>query len=249
MLYKLQFGELLPYWDVLLQGLIFTIVLTVVSTLAGIAVGTADASARTFGPKWLGGLVAVYVELIRNTPFIVQLFFIFFGLPALGIKLNETTAVFLAMVINLGAYSTEIIRAGIEAVPKGHIEAGISPAMTKWEVLRHIILKQAFQKIYPAQSSQIIIVMLGSAVVSQISAQDLTYAANFIASRNFRNFEVYLLTRLRLRPSSHVASQELDTSTPTLATQAELVALAYLLLAMLTRSLLRGLGRILFKAK
>jgi polar amino acid transport system permease protein len=210
----------LPYWSVLLQGLAFTIVLTAVSTVAGIAVGTACASARTFGPKWLHGPIAAYVELIRNTPFIVQLFFIFFGLPAAGVKLDESTAAFLAMTINLGAYSTEIIRAGIEAVPKGHIEAGLSLAMTKWEVLRHIILKQAFQKIYPALSSQIIIVMLGSAVVSQISAQDLTYAANFIASRNFRNFEVYLL-----------------------------VALAYLLLAIAVRSLLRGLGRFLFRAK
>ena len=220
MIYKLQFAELLPYWNVLLWGLAFTVVLTLVSTVAGIAVGTACASARTFGPKWLGGPISAYVELIRNTPFIVQLFFIFFGLPAAGVKLDEATAAFLAMTINLGAYSTEIIRAGIEAVPKGHIEAGLSLAMTKWEVLRHIILKQAFQKIYPALSSQIIIVMLGSAVVSQISAQDLTYAANFIASRNFRNFEVYLL-----------------------------VALAYLVLAIFTRSLLRGLGRILFKAK
>ena len=220
MSYKLQFAELLPYWNVLLQGLVFTIVLTVVSTVAGIAVGTAGASARTFGPVWLGRVVAVYVELIRNTPFIVQLFFIFFGLPALGVKLSETTAAFLAMVINLGAYSTEIIRAGIEAVPKGHIEAGLSLAMTKWEVLRRIVLNQAFRKIYPALSSQIIIVMLGSAVVSQISAEDLTYAANFVASRNFRNFEVYLLA-----------------------------ALAYLLLAMLTRSLLRALGRVIFKAR
>jgi polar amino acid transport system permease protein len=220
MIYKLQFADLLPYWSVLLQGLAFTIVLTAVSTVAGIAVGTACASARTFGPKWLHGPIAAYVELIRNTPFIVQLFFIFFGLPAAGVKLDESTAAFLAMTINLGAYSTEIIRAGIEAVPKGHIEAGLSLAMTKWEVLRHIILKQAFQKIYPALSSQIIIVMLGSAVVSQISAQDLTYAANFIASRNFRNFEVYLL-----------------------------VALAYLLLAIAVRSLLRGLGRFLFRAK
>ena len=131
MSYKLQFAELLPYWNVLLQGLVFTIVLTVVSTVVGIAVGTAGASARTFGPVWLGRVVAVYVELIRNTPFIVQLFFIFFGLPALGLKLSETTAAFLAMVINLGAYSTEIIRAGIEAVPKGHIEAGLSLAMTQ----------------------------------------------------------------------------------------------------------------------
>ena len=79
-----------------------------------------------------------YVELIRNTPFIVQLFFIFFGLPAAGVMLSETTAAFLAMTINLGAYSTEIIRAGIQAVPKGHIEAGVSLAMTKWEVLRHM---------------------------------------------------------------------------------------------------------------
>jgi polar amino acid transport system permease protein len=220
MIYKLKFGDLLPYWDVLLWGLVFTLVLTAVSTIAGIVVGTLGASARTFGPKWLGRLVAVYVELIRNTPFIVQLFFIFFGLPAAGLKLDESTAAFLAMTINLGAYSTEIIRAGIEAVPRGHIEAGVSLAMTKWQVLRHIILKQAFQKVYPALSSQIIIVMLGSAVVSQISAQDLTYAANLVASRNFRNFEVYLL-----------------------------VALTYLLLAMLMRALLRGVGSKLFKAK
>jgi polar amino acid transport system permease protein len=219
MTYHLQFSALLPYWRVLVDGLVFTIVLTMVSTIAGIAVGTAGASARTFGPPWIGRVVIVYVELIRNTPFIVQLFFIFFGLPALGLTLNETTAAFLAMTVNLGAYSTEIIRAGIEAVPKGHLEAGDSLAMSKWEVLRYIVLKQAFRKIYPALSSQIIIVMLGSAVVSQISAQDLTYAANFVASRNFRNFEVYIL-----------------------------VSVVYLLLAIATRAVLRGLGRYLFKA-
>ncbi len=196
MTYHLEFSALMPHWQDLAWGLWFTIVLTVVSTVAGIAVGTLGASARTFGPRWLGGIVRAYVELIRNTPFIVQLFFIFFGLPALGLKLSETTAAFLAMVINLGAYSTEIIRAGIEAVPKGHIEAGASLAMSRFEVLRYIVLRQAFAKIYPALSSQIIIVMLGSAVVSQISAPDLTYAANFIQSRNFRAFEVYLVVAL-----------------------------------------------------
>lgn len=219
MTYKLQFAELLPYWRILLGGLVFTIVLTIMSTAAGIAVGIAGGAARTFGPPWLGRVMAVYVELIRNTPFIIQLFFIFFGLPAAGVKLSESMAAFLAMVINLGAYSTEIIRAGIEAVPKGHIEAGVSLAMSKWEVLRHVVLRQAFRKVYPALSSQIIIVMLGSAVVSQISAPDLTYAANFVQSRNFRAFEVYFLA-----------------------------ALLYLLLAIITRALLRGLGRRLFKA-
>jgi polar amino acid transport system permease protein len=215
--YKLEFAELLPYWDVLALGLLFTIVLTLVSTVVGVSLGTAAASARTFGPRWLGHVVDVYVELIRNTPFLVQLFFIFFGLPSIGLKLTETQAAFLAMVINLGAYSTEIIRAGIEAVPKGHIEAGVSLAMTKWEVLRHVVLKQAFQKVYPALSSQIIIVMLGSSVVSQISAEDLTYAANFIQSRNFRAFEVYLVATL-----------------------------LYLLLAIAMRAILRGIGRVVF---
>lgn len=217
MTYQLQFAELLPYWDVLLRGLIFTIVLTVVSTVAGVAVGTAGAAARTFGPKWLDPFVAAYVELIRNTPFIVQLFFIFFGLPAAGVKLSETSAAFVAMVVNLGAYSTEIIRAGIEAVPKGHLEAGASLAMSRMQILRYVMLKQAFQKIYPALASQIIIVMLGSAVVSQISAEDLTYAANYIQSRNFRAFEVYLV-----------------------------VAVLYLLLSIAARALLRGVGRVIF---
>lgn len=217
MTYVLQFGELLPYWDALAWGLLFTVVLTAVSTVAGIAVGTAGAAARSFGPRWLDIAVGAYVELIRNTPFIVQLFFVFFGLPAAGVKLTETQAAFLAMVINLGAYSTEIIRAGIEAVPKGHLEAGASLAMSRMQVLRYIVLKQAFQKIYPALSSQIIIVMLGSAVVSQISAEDLTYAANFIQSRNFRAFEVYFT-----------------------------VTLLYLLLAIAARALLRGIGRAIF---
>ena len=215
--YTLVFGDLLPYWDVLLHGLIFTIVLTIVSTVAGIALGTAGAAGRAFGPRWLDWVIGAYVEVIRNTPFIVQLFFIFFGLPAAGIKLSETVAAFLAMTINLGAYSTEIIRAGIQAVPKGHIEAGESLAMSRLQILRYIVLKQAFQKIYPALSSQIIIVMLGSAVVSQISAEDLTYAANYIQSRNFRAFEVYLV-----------------------------VAALYLLLAIGARALLRGVGRAIF---
>jgi polar amino acid transport system permease protein len=212
--YTLVFGDLVPYWGVLLHGLIFTIVLTAVSTIAGIALGTAGASARAFGPTWLDWLVGAYVEIIRNTPFIVQLFFIFFGLPAAGVKLSETVAAFLAMTINLGAYSTEIIRAGIQAVPKGHIEAGESLAMSRLQILRYVVLKQAFQKIYPALSSQIVIVMLGSAVVSQISAEDLTYAANYIQSRNFRAFEVYLV-----------------------------VTLLYLLLAIAARAILRGIGR------
>ena len=217
MILKLHFADLLPYWDTIANGLAFTIVLTAVSTAAGILLGTIGAWARSFGPRWLGAIFGVYVELIRNTPFIVQLFFIFFGLPAAGVRLTETVAAFLAMTINLGAYSTEIIRAGVDAVPKGHVEAGASLAMSRIEIFRHIILKQAYAKIWPALSSQIIIVMLGSAVVSQISAEDLTYAANFIQSRNFRAFEAYFTA-----------------------------AALYLILAIAVRALLRGLGNRIF---
>ena len=138
--------------------------------------------------------VGAYVELIRNTPFIVQLFFIFFGLPSLGLRLSEWEAAVLAMVINLGAYSTEIIRAGIQAIPHGQLEAAAALAMSRLETFRHVVLRPALGKVWPALSSQIIIVMLGSAVCSQISTEELSFAANFIQSRNFRAFETYLIT-------------------------------------------------------
>ena len=183
------------FWDILSNLLIatqWTIVLSLIAFLCGGIVGLILLFMRTSGIAPLEWFTKVYIEFFQGTPLLMQLFLFFFGIALFG----------------------------IEAVPKGHIEAGLSLAMSKWEVLRRIVLNQAFRKIYPALSSQIIIVMLGSAVVSQISAEDLTYAANFVASRNFRNFEVYLLA-----------------------------ALAYLLLAMLTRSLLRALGRVIFKAR
>jgi polar amino acid transport system permease protein len=142
------------------------------------------------------GIFGVYVELIRNTPFLVQLFFIFFGLPSLGLQISEWQAAVLAMVINLGAYSTEIIRAGIQAIPRGQLEAAAALAMTRFEAFRHVVLLPALGKVWPALSSQIIIVMLGSAVCSQIATEELSFAANFIQSRNFRAFETYALTTL-----------------------------------------------------
>jgi polar amino acid transport system permease protein len=127
---------------------------------------------------------------------LVQLFFIFFGLPALGLRLGELEAAALTMVLNLGAYSAEIVRAGIQAVPPGQIEAAESLAMSRLQIFRHVILVPALQKIWPALSSQIVIVMLGSSVCSQIAAEDLTFAANFIQSRTFRAFEVFFVATL-----------------------------------------------------
>lgn len=110
--------------------------------------------------------------------------------------MTEWQAAVLAMVINLGAYSTEIIRAGIQAIPRGQLEAASALAMTRFETFRHVILRPALAKVWPALSSQIVIVMLGSAVCSQIATEELSFAANFIQSRNFRAFETYLFTTL-----------------------------------------------------
>ena len=194
--YHFDFSDLWGYREVFLKGIWLTAVLTVVGCGLGIGVGIAGAASRQYGPPWLRVIVGTYVELMRNTPFIVQLFFIFFGLPALGVKLGEVQAAIIAMVINLGAYSTEIIRAGLAATPKGQVEAGETLALSGPQIFRHVILAPALRRIWPALSSQCVIVMLGSAVCSQISAEELTFAANFIASRNFRNFEVYFVTTI-----------------------------------------------------
>ncbi|MGA0569530.1 amino acid ABC transporter permease [Variovorax sp. VNK109] len=193
MLIELNFGAVLSQWPLLLRGVLWTLALTAIATVIGMVVGTACAWARSGGPAWLEWVVGTYVELIRNTPFIVQLFFIFFGLPALGIKLTPEAASVLTMVINLGAYSTEIIRAGIEATPRGQIEAAQSLALGRMQTFMHVVLPPALRKVWPAMTSQIIIVMLGSAVCGQISTPELSYAANLIQSRNFRAFEAFII--------------------------------------------------------
>jgi polar amino acid transport system permease protein len=140
--------------------------------------------------RWI---VGAYVEAIRNTPFLIQLFMVFFGLPALGLRLDADTAALLAMVINVGAYATEIVRAGIENITRGQIEAGRALGLKPLQVFRHIVLMPAIQTVYPALTSQFILIMLNSSVCSAIAADELTAAANDIQSRSFRSFEVYFV--------------------------------------------------------
>lgn len=192
----LDFGAVLAEWPALLRGAAFTLLLSALAAAGGLLLGVACGWARAWGPKPLQHAVGVYVELIRNTPFIVQLFFIFFGLPSLGVKLTPEIASVLAMVINLGAYAAEIVRAGIEGTPKGQIEAARSLAMNEWQVFVRVVLPPALGRVWPAMVSQIVIVMLGSAVCGQIAPQELSYAANLIQSRNFRAFEAFIVATL-----------------------------------------------------
>ena len=191
-----DFAAVLTQWPLLLRGVAWTLGLTAISAVLGMGVGVACAWARTQGPAWSRPVVGLYVELIRNTPFIVQLFFVFFGLPALGIRLSPEAASVIAMVVNLGAYSAEIVRAGIQATPPGQIEAALSLALTRTQAFLYVVLAPALQRVWPALVSQIIIVMLGSAVCGQISTEELSYAANLIQSRNFRAFEAFIVATL-----------------------------------------------------
>jgi polar amino acid transport system permease protein len=191
-----DFAAVLAEWPLLARGAGWTLGLTAVSATLGVALGIGCAWARLHGPAWLRGVAGAYVELIRNTPFIVQLFFLFFGLPGIGVRLSPELASVLAMVVNLGAYAAEIVRAGIATTPRGQIEAARSLALSEWQVFTRVVLPPALQRVWPALVSQIIIVMLGSAVCGQISTPELSYAANLIQSNNFRAFEAFIVATL-----------------------------------------------------
>ncbi len=191
--YQFQFGPIWAQFDALLWGAWYTLKLSVFSGILGFFLGLLGAIARRSNNVIARSVACVYVELIRNTPFVVQLFFVFFGLPSAGLRLNAGQAALLALTINIGAYFTEIIRAGLDATSKGQIEAAVALGLSKIHTFFLVLLTPAISRVYPALTGQFILVMLGSAVVSQISAEDLTFVASFIQSRTFRAFEVYFV--------------------------------------------------------
>ena len=193
---ELDFGWLPGAVSTLCRGALVTMGLIVVVAALGTVLSIAGAAARRSRNRLLSRTVAGYVELVRNTPFLVQLFFIFFGLPSLGIRLDNVVAAIIAMTLNMAAYGIEVVRAGLDAVPKGQWEAGTSLGLRRYRVFVSIVLPQALRVIFPALSSQIIIILLESAVVSQIAVQDLTYEADVLQARTFRAFETYLVVML-----------------------------------------------------
>ena len=133
------------------------------------------------------------MEAIRNTPLLVQIFIVYFGLASIGIKLGAFTAAIAALVINVGAYTAEIVRAGIESVPRSQLEAAQCLALSRWQVLRHVVLPPAIERVWPALTSQYVLLMLASSITSQISTEELTAIANRVQSDTFRSIETYLI--------------------------------------------------------
>lgn len=194
--YVFQWDIIFRNYDLFLKGIWLTVRLAGTATFFGLLIGIVGAGCRSFRIVPLNRIVAIYVEIIRNTPFIVQLFFIFFGISSLGWRMSAGQAALIALTANLGAYATEIVRAGIETIHRSQIEAGYSLGLSTLQVFRHVILFPALKVIYPALTSQFILLLLGSSIVSQISAEELSFTANFLQSRTFRSFEIYFAVTL-----------------------------------------------------
>ena len=194
--YSFDFSVIWENIDVLASGAWLTLRMSLLAIAFGLILGIIGSLFRTSGNRGLNWIALAYVEVIRNTPYLIQLFFIFFGLPNLGIKLTAEQAAIVSLAVNFGAYSTEIVRSGVESISKGQVEAGLAIGFKKLAVFRYIVILPALANIYPALIGQVILAVLFTSVVSQIAAEDLTYAGNYLNSRTFRSFEIYFTIAL-----------------------------------------------------
>jgi polar amino acid transport system permease protein len=216
--YKFDFSSVLAQWPLFLHGAALTIQLSAIATLLGLLVGTLCAIGRGSRNTFVARACGIYVETIRNTPLLVQIFLVYFGLASIGLKVPAFVAAVLAMVINIGAYTTEIMRAGIESIHRSQIEAAECLALSRVQIYWHVILRPAMERVYPALTSQFVLMMLATSITSVISAEELTAIANRVQSDTFRSFETYavvavfyLLLSLLTRAAFWLAGQALFT--------------------------------------
>ena len=191
MYYTLDFTPVIEGLPNLLWACLGTFTLAICGMLLAIVIGIGGVILRQSPVKLLRWLTIAFVELIRNTPFLVQIFFIYFALPLAGIRLDPTPTAIIALGINGGAYAIEIIRGGVQSISKGQVEAGLALGLHKAQVFRLIVLKPALRAIYPSLTSQFILLTLTTSIASAISAYELTSVSQRIESDSFRSFEVY----------------------------------------------------------
>ncbi|MBL0626367.1 amino acid ABC transporter permease [Aeromonas jandaei] len=194
------------FWPLLSAGLIFTVPLTLITFVLGILLGLLVALARLYGPTPLVALVRFYVWLIRGTPLLVQLFLIFYGLPSAGIVLDAFTAAVIGFTLNIGAYSSEIIRATLAAIPKGQWEAAYSIGMNWPQVMWRVILPQAARIAVPPLSNTFISLVKDTSLAAAVTVPELFQAAQRLASVTYEPLILYSETALIYLMSSSVLS-------------------------------------------
>ncbi|MCX4035890.1 MULTISPECIES: amino acid ABC transporter permease [Aeromonas] len=184
------------FWPLLSAGLIFSVPLTLITFVLGIVLGLSVALARLYGPAPLVMLVRFYVWLIRGTPLLVQLFLIFYGLPSAGIVLDAFTAAVIGFTLNIGAYSSEIIRATLAAIPKGQWEAAYSIGMNWPQVMWRVILPQAARIAVPPLSNTFISLVKDTSLAAAVTVPELFQAAQRLASVTYEPLILYVETAL-----------------------------------------------------
>ncbi|MCF6691058.1 amino acid ABC transporter permease [Raoultella terrigena] len=179
------------FWPMLYAGLVFTIPITLISFALGLGLGFIVALIRLYGPRPLRLLVRFYVWVIRGTPLLVQLFLIFYALPGIGITLDAFPAAVIGFTLNVGAFTSEVIRATLLSVAKGQWEAAHSIGMNWWQSLRHIILPQAARVAVPPLSNTFISLVKDTSLASVITVPELFLAAQRIAAVTYQPLILY----------------------------------------------------------
>lgn len=199
-MFELRFFEIYRNDDYLLrlaEGIWLSISLTVGAAIIGFVVAGMLAAVRNAKVPVAAQLSAAYVEFIRNTPLIVQLFFVAFGLPLLfGYSWPFWAHALLGLTLNFSAYFAEILRSGLQSISKGQIEAAIALGLKPLQRFRKVIVPQVIASVYPSLTSQFIFLFLTTGVISEIGVEDLTHAGVFIDSRTFRSFEIFITLTL-----------------------------------------------------
>lgn len=191
MQYEFNFSVVYSQFDQLLLGCLWTLSMSLTSTVVGIVVAIVIILMRTSHMPLLPIVADLYVQVFRNTPFLVQIYFVYFGFPALGIRFDPDTAALIALSANFAAYSSEIIRGAIASIPRGQSDAGLALGLSSLQTFFYVILIPAVRKVYPALVSQFIMLMLMTSIASSVGAMELTFVGQEIEYRTYRSFEVY----------------------------------------------------------
>lgn len=194
--WRARLDAYLGYIPLLAKGAVTTVELSLISMSIAIALGLLLALMRLYGPFPVQALATVYVEFIRGSPLLIQLFFIFYGLPAIGIKLQPFAAAVLGLALNYGAYEAEVYRAGIQAIPHAQMEAAFALGMTRWQALRHVIIPQAMRVVLPPTTNDFIALLKDSSLVSVITMVELTRVYGQLAAMSYDYMGLGILTAL-----------------------------------------------------
>ena len=191
MSYQFDLSVVIKHLPLFLKGVFLTVEISFFAIVIGLCIGILAAVARTSRLRIFQLLGSIYVEVFRNTPLLIQIFIIFFGLPGLGIKLSPYVSGLTALVLYVGAYNTEVIRAGLEAVPRGQVEAAKSLGLKGVQTFLYVILPQTFRISLPALGNNWVALVKNSSLVSVIGMVELTWVASDLNALTFRSFELF----------------------------------------------------------